>query len=550
MGTNNDLLARLQDALQKSRDKLAEQAEFIHEITAAPKSLGVVVASSKVNPQDSYRQGTRVMGSQGSMYQGKTGTIERSVDPDGVIRVRFDGGELYRIRVIDPYYRKPVNNPEVVPVVSKQSAVLVAVDGKVVEMTFPTFLEREVRSGDLVKVSTETMQILDLVTDYGLTGTIATFRGYAGKKRMMEVAVEGESRIVYPGDLGREPQKGDKILLDPFGLVAIENLGQDDKSFTFEKVHVEWSEIGGLEDAKAILREAIEFPVKHARLLSFYQKPPMKGAVLAGPPGTGKTLLGKAAATAMNSLYGNGGPSPFLYIKGPELLNLYVGNTEAAIRSVFERARRYQQKYGSSVLIFFDEAESLFRRRGSGISTDIFDTIVPMMLAEMDGFEATGAFVLLATNRLDLMDPAILRDGRINRVIVVPRPDQIAAEEIFRIHLKGKPIQKATISDLAKLGVNALFSPKMTLFEPGTPLAKEAPWLTLERIASGAMIAGIVDRATSLAINRDIARGARMATGICPDDIATAISQVLNEQKRLDHTTEIQEYVNAQLGVA
>jgi proteasome-associated ATPase len=254
----------------------------------------------------------------------------------------------------------------------------------------------------------------------------------------------------------------------------------------------------------------------------------MPGIVLYGPPGNGKTLLGKAAATSIQEIYGRSdGPSPFMYVKGAELLSRYVGNTESAIRSIFARARKFYKKFGMPMVVFFDEAEALFRRRGSGISSDISDTIVPAMLAEMQGFGETGAFVMLATNRVELMDPAIIRDGRVGGIVEVKAPTPEVAFDIFRIHLDDKPPSSETdVDELAQLGVDELFNPERLVGHRHTePLAARV---------SGAMIEGVVDRAVSIALHRDIeGRRRKTGSGICTNDMFEAVNQVHSQQMAL-----------------
>jgi len=196
-----------------------------------------------------------------------------------------------------------------------------------------------------------------------------------------------------------------------------------------EVPNVRWSDIGGLEEAKQALREAVEWPLKYPELFERANIKPPKGILLYGPPGTGKTLLAKAVATESEA--------NFITIKGPEIFSKWVGESEKAIREIFRKARQ-----AAPCIIFIDEIDAIAPRRGSGIGdSHVTDRVVNQLLTEMDGIEdLKGVVVIAATNRPDILDPALLRPGRFDRLIYVPLPDARAREEIFKIHLRGKPL--------------------------------------------------------------------------------------------------------------
>jgi transitional endoplasmic reticulum ATPase len=205
-----------------------------------------------------------------------------------------------------------------------------------------------------------------------------------------------------------------------------------------EVPNVKWSDIGGLEEAKQALREAVEWPLKYPELFEKANIKPPKGILLYGPPGTGKTLLAKAVATESEA--------NFITIKGPEIFSKWVGESEKAIREIFRKARQ-----AAPCIIFIDEIDAIAPRRGSGIGdSHVTDRVVNQLLTEMDGIEdLKGVVVIAATNRPDILDPALLRPGRFDRLIYVPLPDARAREEIFKIHLRGKPLDKDV--DIQKL---------------------------------------------------------------------------------------------------
>ncbi|MGD0388440.1 MAG: CDC48 family AAA ATPase [Tepidisphaeraceae bacterium] len=250
---------------------------------------------------------------------------------------------------------------------------------------------------------------------------------------------------------------------------------------------VTWDDIGGLADVKRQLTEAVEWPLKHADLFAKAAVRPAKGLLLSGPPGVGKTLLAKAAATQSNA--------NFISVKGPELMGRYVGESEKAVRDVFRKAR-----HAAPCVIFFDEIDALLPHRGSDSSV-VGDRVIAQFLAEMDGVEELrGVLVMGATNRLDLIDPAVLRPGRFDLLLKLPLPDLSARREIFQVHLRGKPLAKDI--DCAEL-------------------ARRTDG------ASAADIAGACTRAALAAVRRVITSPAEPLL-ITPDDLLLAIAQIKN----------------------
>ncbi|RLF10973.1 MAG: AAA family ATPase, partial [Thermoprotei archaeon] len=205
-----------------------------------------------------------------------------------------------------------------------------------------------------------------------------------------------------------------------------------------EVPNVKWSDIGGLEEAKQALREAVEWPLKYPEVFEKANVNPPKGVLLYGPPGTGKTLLAKAVA--------NESEANFISVKGPEIFSKWVGESERAIREIFRKARQ-----AAPCVVFFDEIDAIAPRRGSGIGdAHVTERVISQLLTELDGLEELrGVVVIAATNRPDIIDPALLRPGRFDRLIYVPPPDAKAREEIFKIHLKGKPLAEDV--DVSKL---------------------------------------------------------------------------------------------------
>lgn len=498
--------------------------------------------------------GDKVRVVDGSKYDidaGTKGTVERVLDnTDGAdswvqvgISTKFGTSRSYEFHYFPPLLLALENEAERVDEeeAPRHGTATVLFDGKEVEVVLPT--DKPVVVGDTVKLSMQSLQIVDVVSTL-LAGEVVGVQKVLDEASS-EVDFQGGTRAVYNGRFSGQLKDGDRVVLDPSGLVIIRNLGQEDKKDTLfaftEKTGVTWDMIGGLDEAKRQMVEAIELPYRYGAYYTFYGKKPLKGLLLYGPPGCGKTMRGKAAATALAALHeGKGADTCFMYVKAPEILNKFVGASEATIRRMFAAARAHRDAHGYPAVIFLDEADAILGKRGSGISSDIERTIVPMFLAEMDGFEDTGAVVILATNRADTLDPAVVRDGRIDRKILVARPTPEAATAIFGLHLGKVPLKNGyTHRDLAARAAAELFSPAHALYEVrlkdgGTKC------FTFGHLASGALIAGIVDQATSVALARDITDG--KPQGLTAADIDDAVVRAFAQTRDLNHDDDLRAF--------
>jgi proteasome-associated ATPase len=314
---------------------------------------------------------------------------------------------------------------------------------------------------------------------------------------------------------------------------------------------VSYEDIGGLDEQIEQIMDAVELPFLHSDLYTEHELPAPKGILLYGPPGCGKTLIAKAVAASLARKVAEASgdteaKSFFLNIKGPELLNKYVGETERQIRLIFQRAREKSEE-GMPVIIFFDEMESLFRTRGSGISSDIESTIVPQLLAEIDGVETLkNTIVIGASNREDLIDPAILRPGRLDVKIKIERPSEEAARSIFARYLTSDlPIHPEETADVAHrddaiakmVEAAAKFMYRTdddTRFLEVTYQNGDKEILYFKDFSSGAMIENVVRRAKKLAIKRFLETGEK---GIRNGDLFDAVTQEFKEHEDLPNTT-------------
>ena len=372
------------------------------------------------------------------------------------------------------------------------------------------------------------------------------------------VVVRGDDERVCElatGIRGMHLRSGDLLRLDSRSNLLLEKLDQPEVEHLLlqEIPNVSYTDIGGLDSQIEQIADAVELPFLHADLFAEHQLPAPKGILLYGPPGCGKTLIAKAVANSLARKVAartgdDKGRSYFINIKGPELLNKYVGETERQIRLIFERAREKSDE-GWPVIIFFDEMDSMFRTRGTGISSDMESTIVPQLLAEIDGVEGLrNVIVIGATNREDLIDPAILRPGRLDVKIKIERPDANAARQIFARYLTNDlpisqdeiarlgdgDIQKAVQSMVDQTVSEMYATTDNNRFLEVTYQNGEKEILYFKDFSSGAMIENVVRRAKKLAIKRLIDTGSK---GICLDDLLESIHQEFKEHEDLPNTT-------------
>jgi proteasome-associated ATPase len=391
------------------------------------------------------------------------------------------------------------------------------------------------------EVSGEVVTLKEVLDD----GTRALVIGRADEERVCELAEEL---------LQERLRAGDHLLMEGRSGLLLEKLPRPEvEELVLEEVpDVSYDDVGGLDDQIEQIKDAVELPYLHGDLFKEHELQPPKGILLYGPPGCGKTLIAKAVANSLAKRVAektgdDKARSYFLNIKGPELLNKYVGETERQIRLIFQRAREKSEE-GYPVIVFFDEMDSLFRTRGTGISSDIESTIVPQLLAEIDGVESLkNVIVIGASNREDLIDPAILRPGRLDVKIKIERPDRDSAHSIFARYLRASlPLAesevKAAGGDPDEATRRMIAAAVDHMYDTGdenkflevTYQNGDKELLYFKDFASGAMIENIVRRAKKLSIKRTIAGGDR---GICTDDLLESIKQEFREHEDLPNTT-------------
>jgi proteasome-associated ATPase len=390
-----------------------------------------------------------------------------------------------------------------------------------------------------------------------IAGEVVVLKDRLDDKRALIVGRADEERVVELADslLDVKLRAGDTLLMDSRSGLLLERLPRPEvEELVLEEVpDVSYADVGGLDSQIEAITDAVELPFLHRELFIEHKLPAPKGILLYGPPGCGKTLIAKAVANSLakkvSQVTGDKtSRSYFINIKGPELLNKYVGETERQIRLVFQRAREKSEE-GVPVIVFFDEMDSLFRTRGTGISSDMESTIVPQLLAEIDGVETLrNVIVIGASNREDLIDPAILRPGRLDVKIKIERPDMAAATQIFSRYLTSDlPLDESEVQSLGggdrDKAVRAMIERTVAemyrddednRFLEVTYQNGDKEVLFFKDFSSGAMIENIVRRAKKLAIKRTIAEEGR---GIRTADLLASIKQEYKEQEDLPNTT-------------
>lgn len=401
----------------------------------------------------------------------------------------------------------------------------------------------------------ESMNLIE-AAGFELSGEIVTLKEVLsdGRRALIKGRAD-EERIVHIAAplIGERLRSGDSLLMDARAGFILERVPKSDvEDLVLEEVpDIGYHDIGGLSAQIEQIRDAVELPFLHPGLYAEHELAAPKGILLYGPPGCGKTLIAKAVANSLAKQIAaksglDHGRSFFLNIKGPELLNKYVGETERHIRIVFERAREKASE-GMPVIVFFDEMDSLFRTRGTGVSSDVENTIVPQLLSEIDGVEGLeNVIVIGASNREDMIDPAILRPGRLDVKIKIDRPDAAAAREIFAKYLTaGLPIHADEIErhGSAQDACAAMIDGAVDLMYSDAPENEflEVTYVNGDReilyfrdFSSGAMIENIVSRAKKSAIKDFIAGEGKGIRG--PHLIAACLDE-FRENEDLPNTT-------------
>ena len=542
-------LESLKETVMELKEVIEIQDNEIARLNSTPLVYATVVSEKHEIDPDAFQKGDSclVIDPQ-DRFREKIGTIVSDGQKEGRVKLNFPGipdEPEYNIGIVGGAVTQ-------LQLLGKNDGtnILVSVDGKLVECRnshnfYP-------KPGETAKLNMGTNQVMEIYERIGIGDMVAVAevvdRPEEGKAGSIKVESGGETRLVINHE--KEVESGDRVVLDSSNVIVIKHHpAVDDAVYNVPvESRIGWDDIGGVTEAIDELRTAIESPIDHPEVYNFYNMKTPNGFMFHGPPGCGKTLLGKATARALADKYGKRATnSGFNYVKAPEILSMWVGESERESRAIFQRMRKHYEMHGYPSVTFVDEADAIFGERGGDQTQRHHETLVAMWLAEMDGMDANPGILIFATNRPKSLDGAITREGRIDKSIKVSRPDAMSAPDIFKIHLRGVPLNKTDEVEVAGMMTSELLSSSRPLYRLNHPGGQEV--FGLNNCISGSMIAALVTEAKGIAMKRDIAsqNGKKKAKpkGVGMDDFSTALSRLYLRHMNINHSFDLQDFLDS-----